>query len=331
MRERISIVILYSLCFGTPLSSAITIDMVTISNPGNAPDTRYHREEHPAGFGAVNYAYQIGKYEITAGQYTEFLNCVAQSDPFGLYTIAMNTSFGAKIRQAGSAPNFSYSVAPDWANRPVNYVTFWDAIRFCNWLHNGQPQGPQGAATTEAGAYHDLENDLLFGRNPNAKFFIPTEDEWYKAAYHDQSVGRAASYFDYATGTSTACGNDITEANNPHHNMNVENAMLAIGDPYYRSNVGEFALSNSPYGTFDQGGNVWEWNETVIGNGRGLRGGGWLETSIYSRADYRSSLPPSADFFAGGFRIAAVAIPEPSGIALLVPAIGLLRVRRKSR
>ena len=77
-------------------------------------------------------------------------------------------------------------MAADWANRPVNYVSFWDAARFANWLHNGQPTGPQGPGTTEGGAYHDVGNQTLFGRNAGAKFFIPTENEWYKAAYHDQ-------------------------------------------------------------------------------------------------------------------------------------------------
>ena len=63
-------------------------------------------------------------------------------------------SKGANIVQIGSLPNFSYSVAADWANRPVNWVSFWDAARFANWLNNGQPTGTQGPATTEAGAVH---------------------------------------------------------------------------------------------------------------------------------------------------------------------------------
>ena len=100
------------------------------------------------------YAYQIGKYEVTAGQYTEFLNAVADSDTYGLYSTLMGDilNYGANIQRTGSSPNYSYSVAADWANRPVNYVSFWDAARFANWLHNGQPTGPQGPGTTEDGA-----------------------------------------------------------------------------------------------------------------------------------------------------------------------------------
>ena len=147
---------------------AVTIEMVPVGNPGNAPDTRYNG----ISVGSVRYAYQIGKYEVTAGQYTEFLNAVADADPNGLYNTAMGDPsgyLGANIQQIGSSPNYSYTVAADWANRPVNYVSFWDAARFANWLHNGQPTGAQGPGTTEGGAYHHVGNQALFGRNAGAR------------------------------------------------------------------------------------------------------------------------------------------------------------------
>src|SRR5262249_23056742 len=242
---------------------AVTIEMVTISNPGNAPDTQYNN----MAVGSVDHVYQIGKYEVTAGQYTEFLNAVAKADPNGLYSTKMGDpagSLGANIQRPGSSPNFSYTVAADWANRPVNYVSFWDAARFTNWLYNGQPAGAQDLGTTEGGAYHDVGDQTLFGRNLDAKFFIPTEDEWYKAAYHDKTVGLAASYFYYPTGTNAVPGRDMTEATSPGNNANFYNGEYLISSPYYRTVVGEFELSDSPYGTFDQGGNVWEWNETAV-------------------------------------------------------------------
>ena len=124
----------------TAAAQAVTIDLVPVGNPGNAPDTRYDA----TGFGSVAYNYQIGKYEVTAGQYTEFLNAVAKADPNGLYNtgrwaIHPISSGVRNIQRSGSSGNYSYSVAADWANRPVNYVSFWDAARFANWLHNGQP------------------------------------------------------------------------------------------------------------------------------------------------------------------------------------------------
>jgi formylglycine-generating enzyme len=255
---------------------------------------------------------------------------VADDDTYGLYNTAMGDPGvlqGANIQRTGSSPNFSYSVAADWANRPVNYVSFWDAGRFANWLHNGQPTGPQGPGTTEDGAYHDVGNQSLFGRNPGARFFIPTEDEWYKAAYHDQSAGLAASYFDYPTGSNSTPGNDVTETTNPGNNANFFTNNYAIGSPYYRTVVGEFELSDSTYGTFDQGGNVWEWNETALFSSmRGLRGGGLGYFSIGLHAAPHPFDPPSLEINSLGFRVAS--IPEPGCITLCVVGVMMLAPSR---
>jgi sulfatase modifying factor 1 len=309
---------------------AITIDLVPVGNPGNAPDTRYDA----TGFGSVANAYQIGKYEVTAGQYTEFLNAVAKADPNGLYNTAMGDpggSLGANIQRSGSSPNFSYSVAADWANRPVNYVSFWDAARFANWLHNGQPTGAQDPGTTEAGAYHNVGNQTLFGRNAGAKFFIPTEDEWYKAAYHNQSAGLAASYFDYPTGTNAVPGNNVNETTNPGNNANYYNNGYLIGSPYYRTVAGEFELSDSTYGTFDQGGNVHEWNETAVtGSSLGLRGGTYGHDSDFLHASLRDDGGPTFEIFFVGFRVASL-IPEPGSLTLCAVGVMMLVLRRRRK
>jgi hypothetical protein len=55
---------------------AVTIEVVPVGNPGNAPDARYVSAAW--GDGAVGYGYSIGKYEVTAGQYCDFLNAVAR-------------------------------------------------------------------------------------------------------------------------------------------------------------------------------------------------------------------------------------------------------------
>jgi hypothetical protein len=164
----IQVFALFSLLFYCPLawadvfhmdSGLTSVEFVTVGNPGNAPDTRY-------GFpvGAVDHVYQIGKFEVTAGQYAEFLNAVAKVDPNGLYNTSMGDPgghYGANNVRSGSSPNFSYSVPADCANRPVNFVNFWDAARFANWIQNGQPVGGQGPGTTEGGAYHDVGNQAL--------------------------------------------------------------------------------------------------------------------------------------------------------------------------
>src|SRR6187551_1317669 len=77
-----------AMCLFTTTSHAVTIDMVTVGNPGNSPDTDV-MYDGTTGYGSVGYGYRIGKYEVTAGQYTEFLNAVAKDDPNGIYNTVM--------------------------------------------------------------------------------------------------------------------------------------------------------------------------------------------------------------------------------------------------
>ena len=86
--KRIALFLAIAVSITSPTAHAVTVDMVTVGNPGNAPDTRY--DPTGTGFGSVNHVYQIGKYEVTAGQYTEFLNAVADADPNGLYNTYMS-------------------------------------------------------------------------------------------------------------------------------------------------------------------------------------------------------------------------------------------------
>jgi formylglycine-generating enzyme required for sulfatase activity len=316
-----------ALVCGTAAHAAM-IDTVLVGNAGNVPDTRYG-----GSFGAVGRAYRIGKFEVTAGQYTELLNAVAASDPFELYNPLMDyyaapASSGANIHRTGSPGDYRYSVPAEWAKRPVNYVSFWDAARFANWLHNGQPMGTEGPGTTEDGAYVNVGNQATFARQPGARFWIPSEDEWYKAAYHDRSAGLAAVYFDFPTGTNSTPGIDITEATNPGNNANFHPNNYAIGSPYYRTEAGEFDLSESAYGTFDQAGNVWEWND-ILGTGeRGLRGGSFSSGgSSLLHASLRLSRIPTGEFSDWGFRMAT--IPEPSSLALCFAVVRVLLMERR--
>jgi sulfatase modifying factor 1 len=304
--------------------ATVNIDFVTVGNPGNAPDMRYNN----ISVGSVDHVYKIGKYEITAGQYAEFLNAVAKADPNGLYNSGMGTGvFGANTLRSGVSPNFSYSVATDWSNRPVNYLSFWDAARFANWLQNGQPVGAQGPGTTEGGAYHDVGNQSLFGRNVGAKFFVPNEDEWYKAAYYNRSANLGASYFDYPTGSNVAPASELPDP--PNAANYYYNARDLIGNPYYRTEVGRFMDSPGPYGTFDQGGNVAEWNETASGSSRILRGGSWASLVTYlsaaSRIDY---ITPTSTYNDVGFRVASL-VPEPGTLVLAILACCTIRLRKK--
>jgi hypothetical protein len=128
-------------------SDAITIATVPVGNPGNAADS--------TGFGSVPYTYNIGKYDVTSSQYTAFLNAVAKTDTFSLYDSNMAFTYGGNpgIVQSGSSGSYTYSVAGGRDNFPVTDVSFWDTLRFANWLQNGQPTGSEGDSTTETGTY----------------------------------------------------------------------------------------------------------------------------------------------------------------------------------
>jgi Sulfatase-modifying factor enzyme 1 len=128
--------------------AAITIQTVTIGDLGNPNDST------TGGlYGGVSSTYAIGTYEVTLLQYTAFLNAVGATDTNALYNPSMGTDLNiAGISRSGASGSFAYSVIGD-GNRPVTYVSWFDAARFTNWLHNGQPTGLQTASTTENGAY----------------------------------------------------------------------------------------------------------------------------------------------------------------------------------
>ena len=135
--------VLALLCLGS-LAQAVTIATVPVGNAGNAGELS---GEGAGGYGPdricgfVSYAYNIGKYEVTAGQYTDFLNKVARTDTYGLYNTGMsNTSYGSGITRGGSPGSYTYSVATDFINRPVNCVSWGDSARFANWLDVGDHQ-----------------------------------------------------------------------------------------------------------------------------------------------------------------------------------------------
>lgn len=282
------------------------IEMVPISNVGNVTDAG--NTSVPGVYGAVPYDFRIGKYEVTWTQYAVFLNAVAATDPYGLYNSFMQTdSSVAGIQRTGVNGAYVYTVVGD-GNRPVTYVSWFDAARFCNWLHNGRAAGAQSAATTEMGAYTlngTTSGGLSIQRNPGAKFWIPSESEWYKAAYHDPRTaaegGPAGNDFYWLFPTRSEV---IPTAEAPPGGVNSVNINTSTGGP---TAVGAYTSSPSYYGTYDQGGNAWEWNDRVIyGTVRGLRGGSWNSNEDTMRSNFLSDdNVPDRENQVIGFRVAA--------------------------
>jgi sulfatase modifying factor 1 len=330
MREFI-VIALAALCV-LGVRADVQIATVTVGNPGNAGEWSggtYDGQQVDRICGAVDYVYDIGKYEVTAGQYTEFLNAVARTDPYDLYFEGMwSNAWGCKIKRSGGWGNYSYSVSSYNANRPVNYVGWGDAARFCNWLHNGQPTGAQALDATEDGAYflngakrdYELSNVM---RESDATWVIPSEDEWYKAAYH-KNDGVTGNYFDYPTSSDSAPSADLIDPD-PGNNATFGGYSYTIDFP--PTQVGIHENSMSPYGTYDQGGNVEEWTEAIINiDDRILRGGNFVWNYDVIHASYRYFGNLTGESFARGFRVAF--IPEPRTLTLLVMA-GLTVIHRR--
>jgi formylglycine-generating enzyme len=303
-------------CALPAIAGAGAFEFVPVGDAGNPPDTRYD----PQGFGAVAYSYAIGKYEVTNGQYREFLNAKAAiGDPLRLYHDQMAGQYGGIVRTGlGTADEPYVYLAkenepdePTWDDIPVNYVGVWDAARFVNWFNNGR-----GNADTESGSYTGIglrSGDPVdqFHRQPGGKYFLPTEDEWYKAAYYDpQKSDNGGPYWEYSTRSN------LKPLNEEPPGTDLERGSANYGG-YELHAVGSYTAkpSTSAYGTFDQGGNVWEWNETLLTNNYfGLRGGSFYD--LYGlEAGHRNSYPALFQNAIIGFRI--VAVPEPASAALL--------------
>jgi sulfatase modifying factor 1 len=291
----------------TSAAHSVTIDWAWILDPGNKPDD--------TGFGKVDEGYRIGKVEVSNEQYGEFLNAVGRSDPNGLYNTSMGTSSQGGITRSGGAGSYQYDIRTGMARKPVNFVSYYDSLRFVNWLDNGQPIGTQSSLTTEDGAYTFLTGVSSSERNEDASLFLPSEDEWYKAAYYD-AVREA--YWEYPTARDIA-----PFCVDPPGDSNAANCRFALKE---LTDVGAYVNSPSAYGTSDQGGNVFEWNEAMIGDHRGLRGGSWIDPADthYLAASYRSAGGnPDNGTISVGFRVAAV-IPEPTtGLLVSLGLIGL--------
>ena len=323
-----------------PIANAGVIQWVTVGDPGNTADTA------PSGYGAVSTSFQIMKYEFTNQLYAEFLNSRATTDTYSLYNTSMGSDARGGITRSGSSGSYSYSVKTNMGDKPVNYVSWFDAARVSNWLMNGA----LSSSSTETGAY-TLVNGQTSGTAPavnsGATFYVPTEDQWYKAAYY-KGGGTSAGYWDYATQSDsdpTAVTAGLTGIGSAGSTGNFANYNEQADWNSQDGNVTTVGTNGGPsaYGAFDMSGNVWEWNDFTgaAGSSRGLRGGGWFNSAFNVSSSGSLSYDPSGGYPDVGIRLASPVngstVPEidPNGLSavlgLIVGGLGLLERRRYGR
>ena len=297
----------YADTFGSGLN-AFDIDFVTIGNPGNAADTT--GKPNPAG--KVDYTYRMGTYEISEDMIDKV--------------------------NAQSSLTITHDNRGD--NKPATSISWYEAATFVNWLNvdaGGTPAYKFSGSTFEvwvAGDTADYDAANIY-RSTRAKYFLPSVDEWYKAAYHDASAGIAGTYFNYPTGSD-----DIPDGIDFVGDTTFDAVFQDPASNPAPNDITDVGLL-SPYGTAGQGGNVYEWEETDsdLTNGpspgssaRGIRGGNWFNAdSSVLLSSSRNSVDPSNEYTVIGFRVASI-IPEPSTLLLgLLAAMGLLLRRTRRR
>jgi len=314
-------------------------EFVTVGDPGN-------RAELTNGFGAVSETFDIMKFEFTNQQYVQFLNSV---DPNGNQTNGIyNASMGSDARggisfDSGAATGSKYAVRLNMHHKPVNYVSWFDAARVANWLHNGATS----ASSMETGAY--TLNNATTGNavpvNIGARFFIPSENQWYKAAYY-KGGSTNAGYWPYAT-QSLVAPFAVTANTTGDGSAGILDNFANYNDAAdwngQNGNVTTVGTNGRPsaYGAFDMIGNVREWNDlnSSGSSSRGIRGGGWGSSAAGLLSSTRDTFNPSFEFNVFGFRVASLpsstppAVPEPSMMVIgtLFGLGGLLAKRRMKK
>ena len=273
-----------------------TMEFVSIGNVGNGDDV--------TGYGGVSYGYRMGVTEVAQEVVTKAVNLGA-------------TSVGGGAWSAG---------------QPAANVSWFEAARLVNWLNVDRGHAPAYLFNSvngqmelwSSGEAWQAGGENLY-RHKDAHYFLPSDDEWYKAAFH-QNNGVTADYWDYATGSDVApvaVGSGVLANTAVYGGVGVAPAL--VGD----------AGGLSPYGMMGQGGNVFEWQETAftgVNNGvnlfRNTRGGGWAspQTVLLSSTRFYNLPTFSADL--QGFRVASV--PEP-GTSLLLGGVMMLWAGRRRR
>lgn len=259
-------------------------------------------EDRDYKVGRVDYEFDMARFALTNDEWCEFLNSVAAySDPYGLYNPDMATGVCGGIEKRTDG----FYVKDGWSRRPVVYIGYSDVMRYCNWLHFGKPKGQCELGVTEGtkrlGAY-DTRRKGSYHRNRNAKYFIPTDNEWCKAAYYDPTKRGARKYWDYPCRTCDLPPND--PAMPRACNYLKDGTVLGEKGPFYLAEVDAYPTSDTYFGCRQMAGNVWEWVEPVGKGKMNLRGGSFGYTEFGMGIWNRDEAGIDDELYVFGVRIA---------------------------
>lgn len=159
---------------------------------------------------------------------------------------------------------------------PVEGVSWWDAVRFCNTLSRHEGLTPAYRLDADAEGAEGIEWDASADG-----YRLPTEAEWEHAC---------------RAGTAGARYGQLDEI--AWHRGNSGERIHDVGDKQPNS-----------WGLYDMLGNAWEWcwdlyDAEVYGTYRVLRGGGWFDERWSCRASVRRRSHPTFQIDDVGFRIA---------------------------
>lgn len=311
------------------------IDFVRIGAVGNAPWPGNGTVGDMAiGRGSVGYEYSIGKFEITTSQFVEFMNAAFDRPandriPF----LSVPTTWGA----AGTTPNTPggarWAVPAGNEMRFVGNVSWRMAAIYCNWLCNNRStdrsaflSGAYDVSTFGLGPNGFTDQET---RTPGARYFVPSWDEWLKAAHFDPNRNGPGQgeWWTYP---------HMSDSPLIYGRPGVGQANAGFGfDPTIL--LGAYPNVQSPWGLLDVAGGTREWTEGILG-AAGLHewrindGSAWVDSGGGARGIDAVLFPggdtPNTSTFDYGFRIAS-SIPAPGSCAIGVAVLAWSARRRR--